>query len=137
MVSSSDLVYPHHDVDIMKVIEMLHSSAVVIVSASMSTPRAGGGSKHGTLLSFSPSKIMQGRSWTDQSVQQWVSRRDAWRTGRGLGPIEELRLSDRPADQKAYQTALDSERRTLVERLENYSTEAISWPVGISILRPF
>jgi hypothetical protein len=74
------------------------------------------------------------RTWTDTTRLEWIKRRDIYRKQKDLPPLESLRTSDNPVDRKSYETALSLERRSLIDRLDAYSTKTASWPVS---QRPF
>ena len=70
------------------------------------------------------------RDWTEESVREWIARRDAYRERRKLPALATLRDSDDPQDRADYKTALSLERATLLERLHKYYTVTLAWPVS-------
>ncbi|RDB28115.1 hypothetical protein Hypma_001447 [Hypsizygus marmoreus] len=64
-----------------------------------------------------------------QPTTQWTSRRDAYRKEKSFQPLAVLRASNDPTDKQSYAAALESERKTLIARLERYTKFTRSWPV--------
>ena len=69
------------------------------------------------------------RTWTEQSIREWIQRRDDYRERWRLAPLASLRDSLDPEEQKDYKDALSMERRTLLVRLHRYYTATLAWPV--------
>ena len=70
------------------------------------------------------------RDWTEESVREWIARRDAYRKRRGIPALATLRDSDDPKDRADYKTALSLERATLLERLHKHYTVTLAWSVS-------
>ena len=70
------------------------------------------------------------RDWTEESIREWIARRDAYRERRGLTALAVLRDSDDPQDRADYKAALSLERATLLERLHRYYTVTLALPVS-------
>ncbi|KAH9832291.1 uncharacterized protein C8Q71DRAFT_840698 [Rhodofomes roseus] len=67
------------------------------------------------------------RTWTEQSIREWIQRRDEYRERWRFPSLAALRDSDDPQDQRDYKSALSLERSTLLVRMHRYYTRNLAW----------
>lgn len=70
------------------------------------------------------------RTWTKESAREWRKRRDEFREQRGLVSIEQLKNSQDKKGRGLYEDIMKLERDKILERLQSYSQETVSWQVS-------
>ncbi|OBZ67500.1 hypothetical protein A0H81_12729 [Grifola frondosa] len=68
-------------------------------------------------------------TWTEEAIQEWTQRRDAFRKKKGLTAMADLRIAVDAKSHAQYEQTLVLEREKLVDRLDSFCTETVAWPI--------
>ncbi|TCD68698.1 hypothetical protein EIP91_009982 [Steccherinum ochraceum] len=73
--------------------------------------------------------MSRNRVWTEETIREWIQRREAYverQTGR---PLAQIRASEDPKDVKLLDTILKGEKNVLYKRSHETDTKTLAWEI--------